>query len=336
MHAAWFDDFGPAASVLETGEQPTPVAGGGEVLVRLQASGINPSDVRKRAGSFPDLLDDGHVIPNSDGAGVIEAVGVGVDSSRIGQRVWVYQAQYQRRFGTAAQYVAIDSQRAPRLADNTDVDVGACLGIPVMTAHRCVFADGDVKDATVLITGGAGRVGFYAIQWASRAGATVIASASNEADADACREAGAKHVVNHRDEDFAGQVLAASKGAAVDRIIEVDFGSNIETAAKVIRMGGTIATYASALDPNPKLPFYDLMYKDVTIRTVIVYSMPESAKDHAVADIERALSRGRLIHRIGAKMPLDEIARGNELIESSFGINAGASTIRGGVILEID
>ncbi len=336
MHAAWFDDFGPAASVLETGDKPAPVAGGGEVLVRLHASGINPSDVRKRAGSFPDLLDDGYVIPNSDGAGVIEAVGVGVDSSRVGQRVWVYQAQYQRRFGTAAEYVAIDSQRAPRLADNTEFDVGACLGIPVMTAHRCVFADGDVKDATVLITGGAGRVGFYAIQWASRTGATVIASASNDEDADACREAGAKHVVNHRDPDFAGQVLAASKGAAVDRVIEVDFGSNIEMAAKVIRMGGTIATYASALDPNPKLPFYDLMYKDVTIRTVIVYSMPESAKDHAVADIERALSRGQLIHRIGAKMPLDDIARGNELIESSFGINAGETNVRGGVILEID
>ncbi len=336
MHAAWFDDFGPAASVLETGEKPTPVAGGGEVLVRLQASGINPSDVRKRAGSFPDMLDDGYVIPNSDGAGVIEAVGVGVDNSRVGQRVWVYQAQYWRRFGTAAQYVAIDSQRAPRLADNTDFEVGACLGIPVMTAHRCVFADGDVKDATVLITGGAGRVGFYATQWASGAGATVIATASNDADADACREAGAKHVVNHRDPDFADQVMAANRGAEVDRIIEVDFGSNINTAAKVIRMGGTIATYASALDPNPKLPFYDLMYKDVTIRTVIVYSMPESAKDHAVADIERALSRGRLIHRIGAKMPLDEIVRGNELIESSFGINAGEKTVRGGVILEID
>ncbi|MEM1175381.1 MAG: NADPH:quinone reductase [Pseudomonadota bacterium] len=335
MHAAWFDDFGPAADVLETGDTPAPVAGGGEVLVRLHTSGINPSDVRKRAGSFPELLDDGFVIPNSDGAGVIEAVGVGVDSSRVGQRVWVYQAQYQRRFGTAAQYLAIDSQRAPRLADNTAFDVGACLGIPVMTAHRCVFADGDVKDATVLITGGAGRVGFYAIQWASRAGAMVIASASNDEDADACREAGAKHVINHRDPDFAEQVMAANKGAAVDRIIEVDFGSNIATAARVIRLGGTIATYASALNPTPTVPFYDLMYKDVTIRTVIVFGMPESAKDHAVADIERALSKGRLIHRISEKMPLDEIARGNELVESSFGINAGESRIRGGVVLEI-
>lgn len=336
MRAAWFDDFGPAAEVLELGELPDPVPGGGEVLVRLTTSAINPSDVRKRAGAFPALLDAGLVVPNSDGAGIIEAVGVGVDSARVGQRVWVYQAQYQRRFGTAAQYVAIDSQRAPRLADNAELDAGACLGIPAMTAHRCVFADGDVKDATLLITGGAGRVGFYAIQWAKIAGATVIASASCDEDADACREAGADHVVNHRDPDFAAAILGANKGAEVDRIIEVDFGSNIDTDARVIRMGGVIATYASAIQPRPAVPFYDLMYKDVTVRTVIVYGMPESAKDHAVADIDRALSKQRLIHRIAERMPLDEIVRGNELVESGLESSTAGNKPRGSIILDID
>ncbi|MDX1482553.1 MAG: alcohol dehydrogenase catalytic domain-containing protein, partial [Woeseiaceae bacterium] len=173
MKAAWFETFGKAGDVLTVGEKPDPQPAAGEALVRLMANGVNPSDVKKRAGSFPDLLDDGYVIPHSDGAGVIVAVGDGVPAARVGQRVWVYQAQYARRFGTAAEFVAIDALRAVPLPDNVDFDVGACLGIPVMTAHRCVFADGPVEGQTLLITGGAGRVGHYAIQWASRAGATV-------------------------------------------------------------------------------------------------------------------------------------------------------------------
>ena len=176
MHAAWFDEFGPARDVLKLSEVDTPSPARGEVLVRMHTSGINPSDVKKRAGSFPDLLADGFVIPNSDGAGVIEAVGEGVDKGRIGERVWVFQAQYGRRFGTAAEYVAISSNCTPRLPEKAGFDVGACLGIPVMTAHRAVFADGDVEGQTLLITGGAGRVGFYAVQWASHAGANIIAT----------------------------------------------------------------------------------------------------------------------------------------------------------------
>ena len=145
MKAGWFESFGAAADVLIVGEQPTPAAGAGEVLVRLHSSGVNPSDVKKRGGAFPNLLDEGLVIPNSDGAGIIEAVGDGVDPTRIGERVWIYQAQYGRRFGTTAEYVAVDENRAAILPDNTSFEVGACLGIPAMTAHRCVFADGDVK-----------------------------------------------------------------------------------------------------------------------------------------------------------------------------------------------
>ena len=187
MRAAWFEAIGKASEVLQVGELDAPSPGAGVVLVRLHTSGINPSDVKKRAGSFPDLLGGGFVIPNSDGAGVIEAVGEGIDAGRIDERVWVYQAQYGRRFGTAAEYLAIDSNRALILPDNTEFDVGACLGIPVMTAHRCVFADGDVRGLTVLVTGGAGRVGYYAVQWASRRGANVFVTASNPDDRAACK-----------------------------------------------------------------------------------------------------------------------------------------------------
>lgn len=328
MRTAWFESFGSAQDVLQVGEQETPAAGAGEVLVRVVTSGVNPSDVKKRAGSFPNLLDGGFVIPNSDGAGVIESVGDGVDSSRVGERVWIYQAQYGRRFGTAAEYVAIDSCRAPKLPDNTNFEVGACLGIPVMTAHRCVFADGDVSRQTVLVTGGAGRVGHYAVQWASRAGATVIATASNDEDKAVCIDAGAAHVVNHRDEGVVGAIMAATGGELVDRIVDVEFGANLATSVEVLRIGGTIATYSSTQVTEPKLPFLQMMYKDVTVRLVIVYAMPEAAKEHAIADIEKALSGDTLQHRIAHTLPLEDIARSNELVEQG--------SIRGAVVLTID
>lgn len=328
MRAAWFESFGPARDVLKLGELDTPEPTAGEVLVRVHTSGINPSDVKKRAGSFPDLLDDGLVIPNSDGAGVIEAIGEGVDKSRVGERVWVYQAQYARRFGTAAEYVAISSNYAPRLPQKASFEVGACLGIPVMTAHRAVFADGDVDGQTILVTGGAGRVGYYAVQWASRAGARVIATASNDADAETCRQAGAHEVVNHREDKFAQAVLDANAGELVDRVVDVEFGANLPVSIEVLRIGGTIATYASTQVPEPKLPFFRMMYKDLTIRMIIVYAMPDSAKDHAVADITNALREDALQHRVAHTLPLDQIADGNEIVEDG--------TCRGGVILTID
>jgi len=328
MRAAWFESFGSAQDVLQLGDQETPRPGPGEVLIRVATSGVNPSDVKKRAGSFPNLLDGGFVIPNSDGAGVIESVGEGVDKRRVGERVWIYQAQYGRRFGTAAEYVAIDSCRAPRLPDNTSFEVGACLGIPVMTAHRSVFADGDVAGQTILVTGGAGRVGHYAVQWASQAGATVIATASNDEDKAGCIAAGAAHVVNHRDAGIVAAIMTATGGELVDRIVDVEFGANLMTSIEVLRIGGTIATYSSTQVTEPKLPFFQMMYKDVTVRLVIVYAMPEPAKEQAIADIEKALSSDNLQHRIAHALPFEDIARSNELVEQG--------SIRGAVVLTIN
>jgi len=315
MKAAWFESFGAAADVLRVGEQDKPVAGAGEVLVRMECSAVNPSDVKKRAGSMPELLDDGLVIQNSDGSGVIEATGDGVSAGRIGERVWVYEAQYARRLGSAAEYVAIDSRRAVQLPENSSFEVGACIGIPVMTAHRCVFSDGPVNGQTLVVTGGAGRVGYYAVQWAAQAGARVIATASNETDAENCRLAGADTVVNHRDEDWAAQVVAANGGVPVDRVIDVEFGANLLSVLDMIRTSGTIATYSSTVVTEPKLPFYRMMFMDLTVRMVIVYAMPESAKQAAIDDIDLALREDRLKHRVTHVLPLDDIVQANELIE---------------------
>lgn len=328
MHAAWFESFGEAADVLQVGELATPTAAPGEVLVHMQTSGVNPSDVKKRAGAFPALLDGGLVIPNSDGAGIIEAVGDGVDAGRIGERVWLYQAQFARRFGTAAEYVAIDARRAAKLPDNASFEVGACLGIPAMTAHRAVFADGDVAGQTILITGGAGRVGYYAVQWASQAGATVIATASNDADKAACEGAGAQQVIDHRGDDVVAAIMQATGGNPVDRIVDVEFGANLSTSVAILKVGGVIATYSSTRVPQPKLPFLQMMYKDITMHFIIVYAMPEAAKQHAIADIDKALVANTLQQRIADTMPLAEIARGNEIIEHG--------SIRGAVVLTLD
>ena len=327
MKACWFETFGAAQDVLQQGDWPTPEPGPDEVLVRLHATGVNPSDVKKRAGAFPDLLEAGPVIPHSDGAGVITAVGEGVSSSRVGERVFVYQAQYGRQLGTAAEYVALDSVRAPTLPENASFEVGACIGIPIMTAHRCVFADGPVADQLILVTGGAGRVGHYAIQWAHRAGARVIATASNETDATACREAGAEAVVNHRESDWGKAVLDLTGGHKIDRVIEVEFGANLPELIRCVGIGATIATYSSTVVPEPALPFRTMMFMDLTIRMVIVYAMPEAAKAQAVADTQVALTEGGLRHRIAETLPFEQMAKAHEIIEEG--------SVRGCVVVTI-
>jgi NADPH2:quinone reductase len=327
MKAVWFERFGAAAEVLEFGDWPTPEPGPGEVLVTLQTTGINPSDVKKRAGAFPNLLDDGPVIPHSDGAGIITEVGPGVPASRVGERVFVYQAQYARQLGTAAECVAIDSARAPLLPANTAFEVGACIGIPIMTAHRCVFADGPVADQWILVTGGAGRVGHYAIQWAHRAGARIIATASNEADAAACRAAGARAVVNHREAAWGKAVLDLTGGQKIDRVIEVEFGANLPELLHCVRTGATIATYSSTVVPEPALPFRTMMFMDLTVRMVIVYAMPEEAKAQAVAYTQAALTEGALQHRIAETLSFEQMAKAHEVIEEG--------SVRGCVVVKI-
>jgi len=328
MHAAWIEKFGTAKEVLILGEIAKPEAAAGEVLIRMKTTGVNPSDVKKRAGAFPDLLDSGLVVPHSDGAGVIESVGEGVSSQRVGERVWVYQAQFGRRFGSAAQYLAIDTARAAILPETTSFEVGACLGIPVMTSHRCVFLDGPVKGLTVLITGGAGRVGYYAIQWAKQAGARVITTASNDIDKGICESIGASFVVNHRQENWAEAVMSYTGGQKIDRVIDVEFGANLPEVLKLIGTGGAIATYSSTQIKEPKLPFLQMMYLNLSIHLVIVYAMPEEAKRAAIIDINNKLSNNELQHRVAHVLDFEDMVRSHELIEQGgFG---------GSVVVRID
>jgi NADPH2:quinone reductase len=313
MRAAWYEKHGPAADVLTSGEMPVPEPGPGEVRVRVVASGLNPTDVKARAGSRP--LGFPRVVPHQDGAGVIDKVGRGVPASRVGERVWLYIVQWQRAWGTAAEFTVVPAARAVTLPTNTRFAEGACLGIPAVTAHRCLFADGPVAGQTVLVTGGAGAVGHYAVQLAKWAGATVIATVSSTEKAALALAAGADHTVNYKTGDAAATILELTGGVGVDRIVEVDFGGNVTVSAKVLKVNGTIASYASMGAPEPKLPFYALMSKNAAIRPVLIYTMPERAKDEAVRDISHLVATGRLVHVIGARFPLERIVEAHQAQE---------------------
>ena len=325
MRAAWYERTGAAADVLKVGELSIPEPGPGEVRVRVIASGLNPTDVKARArpGSMPGP----RVIPHQDGAGVIDKVGPGVPAARVGERVWLYIVQWQREWGTAAEYTVVPARLAVRLPANTSFAEGACLGIPAVTAHRCLFADGPVAGQTVLVTGGAGAVGHYAVQLAKWAGARVIATVSSASKAALAAAAGADHTVNYRAGDPAKEILALTGGAGVDRIVDVDFGGNLGVSVDVVKVNGVIASYASMGEREPKLPFYALMAKNVTMRPVLIYTMPEHAQDGGAADVLRLVEAGRLMHVIGARFPLERIVEAHEAQESG--------TVSGNVVVEV-
>ena len=318
MKAAWYDAQGPAREVLRVGELDRPAPAPGEVLVRMHATAVNPSDTKARSGRGPRPKLFPRIIPHQDGAGVIEAVGAGIDPSRIGERVWLYEAQFGRAFGCAAQYVALPAKKAVPLAAGTSFEEGACLGIPALTAHRCVFADGPVEGKTVLVTGGAGAVGFYAIQFAAQAGAQVIATVSREEQAEAARAAGAHFIIDRKHEDVAARIAeltGAADGRGIDRVVEVAFGANLPTTLKVLKIGGAVATYASDAVQTPELPVLPLIGLNATLHFVLLYLMDEPAHQAAIAATNAALAAGRLQHQIGARFDLDHIADAHEALE---------------------
>ncbi len=299
MRAASYDRYGPAAEVLEVRDVERPAPGPGEVLVRVALSGVNPTDWKSRGGSTPRPI-DGFQIPHHDGAGVIEAVGEGVDPARAGQRVWLWLAAAGRRWGTAAEWSVVPEDQAVPLPDGASDELGASLGVPAMTAHWCVFADGPVAGKTVLVAGGAGAVGHFAIELAARAGARVIATASGLEKAELARKAGAAHVVNYRDADAADQIRAAA--GQTDRVIEVALGANLALDLAVARPGSMIVTYA-AEPADPVLPVRACMTANLTLRFILLYGVPRPALRRTAQDLSAALAEGALtelpVHRFG-------------------------------------
>ena len=316
MRAAYYDRQGLAREVLQLSELPDPAPSPGEVLVRVHASGLNPSDTKGRSGWGGGAMPFPRVIPHQDGAGVIEQVGAGVDPARVGERVWVFEAQRGRAGGTAAQFTVVPAAQAVRLPDATSFEVGACLGVPAMTAHRCLFADGGISGQWVLVQGGAGAVGQAAILLAKWGGARVAATVSRREQASVATEAGADMVINRREEDVAARVRHIS-GGGVARIVDVALAENVETDLACLAVNGVISAYASdAADAQLIVPFRRAMIGGIVIRMVYVYLMPEQAHLDAARDIVAALQAGAYRPHVGLRLPLDRIAEGHDAQDS--------------------
>lgn len=327
MKAAFYERVGPARDVLQVAELPQPQPGPGEVRVRVQWSGVNPSDVKSRMGLRSKEMPFPRVIPHSDGSGVIDAVGPGVPSTRMGERVWLWNAAWGRAHGTACQWVCLPQSQAVVLPEGASGEAGACLGIPALTALHAVLMDGGVAGKTVFVAGGAGAVGHYAVQFASLLGAArVLTSASTPAKAALAREAGADAVVMYKSEPLAARVSELTGGRGVDRIIELDMAANAGADLEMLRTGGECVVYGSST--QLQFPFYPLIAKNLQLKFFIVYNLAAADRELAVATLTRMLARGVLQHNIAARLPLEQVVRAHELVESGEAV--------GNVVLSVD
>jgi NADPH:quinone reductase len=312
MRAALYDHTGPAREVLRVTEIGRPEPGAGEVRVRVSLSGINPTDWKARSGAVPRPIND-FQIPHQDGAGVIDAVGAGVSPDRVGEQVWLYMAAAGRKWGTAAEWTVVPEKHAVALPDGVAPEVAVALGVPALTAHRCLFSDGPIAGQTVLVAGGAGAVGHFAIELAKHAGAKVVSTVSGPQKAELATSAGADHVVNYRDADAADQIR--SFGPAVDRVIELALGTNLQLDLAVLRPHGRIVNYAADGD-DPVLPVRACMTANVTLEFMLLYGVPEAAIEQAKLDITMALADGALTALPVTRFGLDDVAAAHEAAEA--------------------
>lgn len=312
MRAAWYEKQGLAREVLTVGQMPEPRPIEGEVRIRLAASGINVGDVKKRQDAYSYGMPYPRVIPHSDGAGTIDAVGEGVSRAWLGKRVWCFAAQTYRPFGTAAEYTTVPLARVALLPEGVSYKQGACLGIPGITAHRAVHVAGSVQGRTILVQGGAGAVGACAVQLAQRAGARVIAACRSEDDKTIALRAGAD-VALLADEGIAESIRELAPNG-VDHIVEVAFGANVETDVTVLAQGGSIATFSSDVF-RPEIPYWPLVFSNARVYFIGSDDLPKEAKREAVLAINKALEAGWQGLDIAAEFPLGKIAQAHEFVE---------------------
>jgi NADPH2:quinone reductase len=315
MLAAHYERTGPADEVLAVDSVPDPVPGPGELRVRLRWSGVNPSDVKTRAGLRNAVLAFPRIIPHSDGMGVVDAVGAGVAPQRVGERVWLWNAAWGRADGTAAQFVVLPQDQAVALPEGVPDEAGACLGIPALTALHAVLAQGGVEDRQVLVAGGAGAVGHYAVQFARLLGARqVLTTVSSPAKAALATAAGASVVIDYRREDVAARVRETTGGRGVDRVIEVDIAANGGLDAELVRSGGDWMVYGSG-QGQFSLPFFPLITKNQNLHFFIVYNLETAQRRRAETVLADLLRRGAVVHNIGERLPLAQVARAHQLVE---------------------
>jgi NADPH2:quinone reductase len=318
MLAGWYEQCGPADAVIHTGEMATPVAGAGEVLIRVHASGINPSDYKRRANvkvpiEFP------RVVPHSDGAGVVAAIGAGVTGFHVGDRVWMFNAQWARAMGSAAEYIALPASLVRPLPDKVSFVEGACLGIPAMTAYHAIFRDGPVKGQTIYVPAATGRVGAYAIQFAKWGGAKVIASTGSAKNTDIVKGLGAEVVLDRSSDDLKARILKETNDRGVDRVIDVDFGNQIEFDEQIMAEGGAIVSYGAAAPGKAAVTLSPRRARNMSIHFIFIYLLNEAQKVSVCDGILHAVAENALQHRIAGTVPLNDLARAHREAETQSG-----------------
>jgi len=319
MQAAWYEKNGAAQDVLRFGDKPAPNAGPGEVRIRVVCSGVNPSDVKSRAGSRP--VRDDYVIPHSDGAGIIDQVGPGVSAHRVGDRVWVWNAQYNRPHGTAAQYLALPANQAVPLASNVSFEAGACLGIPALTAYRAVELAELEPGGTVLVIGGTSAVGYYAAQMARLRGARVIATVGGEDKAAFLHGTGFTDTVLYKQELVAERVLALTEGEGVNAIIDMDFSSTAALVdAGVLTSHGKYVCFGSNTRGAVPVNYAAWLPRSLSLHFFLVYLLTAAQRQRAVDGLQALIRSGTLQHHIGPTFALTDIVRAHQAVEAgAFG-----------------
>jgi NADPH2:quinone reductase len=313
MRAAFYEKNGPALEVLRVADIETPEPGPGEVRVKLSTTGVNPSDVKAREGRTRKIAWP-RVVPHSDGAGVIDMVGDGVAQTRVGERAWIWNAQWKRAFGTCAEYVVLPAALAVPLPDAVGFAAGACLGIPAMTAYHAIATADAWAGSTLLVSGGAGGVGHYAIQFAKARGAVVIATVSSEAKAMLAREAGADHTIDYKRDNVGAAVMDLTDKAGVDAVIEMDIAANAKLLPGLIRPRGTVVVYGTGT-PEATIPSQFLLINSIAVKYIFVYELTAEERAAAIGEINRMLAAGKLINNVALTLPLADIVAAHEAVE---------------------
>ena len=314
MRAAFYEKNGSARDVLQRGDVATPQAGPGEVRVKLAFSGVNPSDVKARGGSRPITVPS--IIPHSDGGGEIDQVGGGVPRARIGERVWTWNGQWKRPFGTCAEYIVLPQALAVPLPAHVDFASGACLGIPAMTASHAVEVAGAARGTTLLISGGAGAVGHYAIQFAKARGATVLTTISSRAKADVAKNAGADHAIDYKNENVGERVKALTGGRGVDAIVDMDFAVNAKLVPDVLAPRGRVVIYGNS-KPTAEVSSMFCLTNQITLQYIFVYELTDAERARTIGEITRLMEEKRLIHNVAQTFALDDVVAAHEAVEQA-------------------
>ncbi len=314
MKAAWYNHNGEAVDVLTLGELPTPQPAAGEVRVKLATSGVNPSDVKSRK-TRP--ITDAEIIPHSDGAGVIDAVGDGVPTSRIGERVWIWNGQWQRPWGTASEYIALPAPQAVALPEHIDFAAAACFGIPALTAIQAIHLAGDLKGKTVLVIAASSAVGHYAAQLAVLQGARVIGTVGSEAKAAHVRRVGVHEVIHYKTESVSERIKAITQGQGVDVVIDMDFSTSHRlTADGSLKRHGTLVCYGSNVPGDVAVNFRPLLWNSITMKFFLVYDLMPEDRAHGLRYLTQLLQDKALVHAVAAQYPLQDIVQAHQAVES--------------------